>query len=146
MLESSYPLFLKPSFFKNPVLTLTLALLMLQSDWVHAETRSKLTPTTFETTLKNGLKVIIRKDHRSPMVMTQIWYRVGSSDESGNLLGISHVLEHMMFKGTQKIPDDEFTRLSRMYGGRINAATFTNYTNYYQLYPKNLSRIFSMQK
>ena len=136
MLESSYPLFLKPSFFKNPVLTLTLALLMLQSGWVHAETRSKLTPTTFETTLKNGLKVIIRKDHRSPMVMTQIWYRVGSSDESGNLLGISHVLEHMMFKGMQKVPDDEFTRLSRMYGGRINASTFTNYTNYYQLYPK----------
>lgn len=136
MLESSYPLFLKPSFFKNPVLTLTLALLMLQSGWVHADTRSKLARTTFETTLKNGLKVIIREDHRSPMVMTQIWYRVGSSDESGNLLGISHVLEHMMFKGTQKVPDDEFTRLSRMYGGRINASTFTNYTNYYQLYPK----------
>ena len=113
-----------------------LALLMLQSGWVHAETRSKLARTTFETTLKNGLKVIIREDHRSPMVMTQIWYRVGSSDESGNLLGISHVLEHMMFKGTQKVPNDEFTRLSRMYGGRINASTFTNYTNYYQLYPK----------
>ncbi|TCB70033.1 insulinase family protein [Acinetobacter sp. ANC 4216] len=109
---------------------------MLQSGWVHADTRSKLARTTFETTLKNGLKVIIREDHRSPMVMTQIWYRVGSSDESGNLLGISHVLEHMMFKGTQKVPDDEFTRLSRMYGGRINASTFTNYTNYYQLYPK----------
>lgn len=113
-----------------------LALLMLQSGWVHAETRSKLARTTFETTLKNGLKVIIREDHRSPMVMTQIWYRVGSSDEWGNLLGISHVLEHMMFKGTQKVPNDEFTRLSRMYGGRINASTFTNYTNYYQLYPK----------
>ncbi|MFH7766473.1 M16 family metallopeptidase [Acinetobacter sp. BSP-28] len=109
---------------------------MLQSGWVHAETQSKLARTTFETTLKNGLKVIIREDHHSPMVMTQIWYRVGSSDESGNLLGISHVLEHMMFKGTQKVPDDEFTRLSRMYGGRVNAATFTNYTNYYQLYPK----------
>lgn len=136
MLKSSYPLFLKPSFFKNHILTLTLALLILQSGWVHAETRSKLARTTFETTLKNGLKVIIREDHRSPMVMTQIWYRVGSSDESGNLLGISHVLEHMMFKGTQKVPNDEFTRLSRMYGGRINASTFTNYTNYYQLYPK----------
>lgn len=136
MLKSCYPLFLKPSFFKNHILTLTLALLMLQSGWVHAETRSKLARTTFETTLKNGLKVIIREDHRSPMVMTQIWYRVGSSDESGNLLGISHVLEHMMFKGTQKVPNDEFTRLSRMYGGRINASTFTNYTNYYQLYPK----------
>ncbi|MFC6168468.1 M16 family metallopeptidase [Acinetobacter terrestris] len=108
----------------------------MQSGWVHAETRSELARTTFETTLKNGLKVIIREDHRSPMVMTQIWYGVGSSDESGNLLGISHVLEHMMFKGTSKVPNDEFTRLSRIYGGRVNASTFTNYTNYYQLYPK----------
>ncbi|WP_228203350.1 M16 family metallopeptidase [Acinetobacter sp. CFCC 10889] len=101
-----------------------------------SETQSQLARTTFETTLNNGLKVIIREDHRAPIVMTQIWYAVGSSDESGNVLGMSHVLEHMMFKGTQKVPDDEFTRLSRIYGGRINAATFTNYTNYYQLYPK----------
>lgn len=118
------------------MLTISLVLLTLQSDLTQAETRSELARTTFETTLKNGLKVIIREDHRSPIVMTQIWYRVGSSDESGNLLGISHVLEHMMFKGTQKVPNDEFTRLSRMYGGRVNASTFTNYTNYYQLYPK----------
>ncbi|WP_228260000.1 M16 family metallopeptidase [Acinetobacter sp. ANC 4779] len=111
-------------------------LLSVQSGWVHAETRSELARTTFETTLKNGLKVIIREDHRSPMVMTQIWYGVGSSDESGNFLGISHVLEHMMFKGTNKVPNDEFTRLSRIYGGSVNASTFTNYTNYYQLYPK----------
>ncbi|MFN0296842.1 M16 family metallopeptidase [Acinetobacter albensis] len=108
----------------------------IQSHFTYAETRTELARTTFETTLKNGLKVIIREDHRSPMVMTQIWYAVGSSDESGNLLGISHILEHMMFKGTQKVPNDEFTRLSRMYGGSINASTFTNYTNYYQLYPK----------
>ncbi|SDY84721.1 M16 family metallopeptidase [Acinetobacter kyonggiensis] len=112
------------------------ALLTIQSSLGHAETRSTLARTTFETTLKNGLKVIIREDHRSPMVMTQIWYGVGSSDESGNLLGISHVLEHMMFKGTNKVPNDEFTRLSRIYGGSVNASTFTNYTNYYQLYPK----------
>ncbi|MEG0826959.1 MAG: pitrilysin family protein [Acinetobacter sp.] len=108
----------------------------IQAHFTYAETRTELARTTFETTLKNGLKVIIREDHRSPMVMTQIWYAVGSSDESGNLLGISHILEHMMFKGTQKVPNDEFTRLSRMYGGSINASTFTNYTNYYQLYPK----------
>ncbi|MGE8561979.1 MAG: M16 family metallopeptidase [Acinetobacter sp.] len=118
------------------MLSLSLVLLSLQSGSLHAETRSELSRTTFETTLKNGLKVIIREDHRSPMVMTQIWYGVGSSDESGNLLGISHVLEHMMFKGTNKVPNDEFTRLSRIYGGSINASTFTNYTNYYQLYPK----------
>lgn len=103
---------------------------------VHAATQSELSRTTIETYLGNGLKVIIREDHRSPMVMTQIWYKVGSSDESGNILGVSHALEHMMFKGTNKVPNDEFTRLSRIYGGSINAATFINYTNYYQLYPK----------
>ncbi|OTG77597.1 peptidase M16 [Acinetobacter terrae] len=129
-------LFPKLSFFKKHILPMGFALLSMQIPWVHAETRSELVRTTFETTLKNGLKVIIREDHRSPMVMTQIWYGVGSSDESGNLLGISHVLEHMMFKGTHKVPNDEFTRLSRIYGGSINASTFTNYTNYYQLYPK----------
>lgn len=102
----------------------------------HADTQSQLARTTFETTLANGLKVIIREDHRAPLVLTQIWYAVGSSDESGNLQGISHALEHMMFKGTTKVPNNEFTRLSRLYGGRTNAVTSTNATYYYQLYPK----------
>ena len=53
----------------------------IQAHFTYAETRTELARTTFETTLKNGLKVIIREDHRSPMVMTQIWYKVGSSDE-----------------------------------------------------------------
>lgn len=128
--------FQKPSFFKKTMSILACTLLSIQSTPLNAETRSELARTTFESTLKNGLKVIIREDHRSPMVMTQIWYAVGSSDESGNLLGVSHVLEHMMFKGTSKVPNDEFTRLSRIYGGSINASTFTNYTNYHQLYPK----------
>lgn len=101
-----------------------------------AENEVKLSRNTIETTLSNGLKVIIREDHRAPTVMSQIWYAVGSSDESGNILGISHVLEHMMFKGTQKVPNDEFSRLSRIYGGSINAFTSSNYTHYYQLYPK----------
>ncbi len=136
MLKSYVPPFPKLSLLKKHFLTIGLALLTIQSSLGHAETRSTLARTTFETTLNNGLKVIIREDHRSPMVMTQIWYGVGSSDESGNLLGISHVLEHMMFKGTNKVPNDEFTRLSRLYGGNVNASTFTNYTNYYQLYPK----------
>ncbi len=104
---------------------------------VYARPQQHLSNPTIETTLANGLKVIIREDHRSPMVMTQIWYAVGSSDEPDNLSGISHALEHMMFKGTSKVPNDEFTRLSRLYGGSVNAATFTNYTNYYQLYQKD---------
>lgn len=136
MYKSFFSLFPKRSFLSKSILAVGFFIFSIQSHFTYAETRTELARTTFETKLKNGLKVIIREDHRSPMVMTQIWYAVGSSDESGNLLGISHILEHMMFKGTQKVPNDEFTRLSRMYGGSINASTFTNYTNYYQLYPK----------
>lgn len=136
MYKSFFSLFPKRSFLSKSILAVGFFIFSIQAHFTYAETRTELARTTFETTLKNGLKVIIREDHRSPMVMTQIWYAVGSSDESGNLLGISHILEHMMFKGTQKVPNDEFTRLSRMYGGSINASTFTNYTNYYQLYPK----------
>ncbi len=130
----------RPIQFKRYMYSLGTILMCLSSSQLQAQTiekaKSELTRSTFETTLKNGLKVIIREDHRAPMVMTQIWYKVGSADESGNTLGISHVLEHMMFKGTSKVPNDEFTRISQIYGGSINAATFTNYTNYYQLYPK----------
>lgn len=126
----------KWTLFKKPCAVVCLILSAAFPLLTHAETTSQLTRSTFETTLSNGLKVIIREDQRSPIVMTQIWYAVGSSDETGNVLGISHALEHMMFKGTHKVPKDEFTRLSRMYGGRINAATNTNYTQYYQLYPK----------
>lgn len=136
MYKSFFSLFPKRSFLSKSILAVGFFIFSIQAHFTYGETRTELARTTFETTLKNGLKVIIREDHRSPMVMTQIWYAVGSSDESGNLLGISHILEHMMFKGTQKVPNDEFTRLSRMYGGSINASTFTNYTNYYQLYPK----------
>src|SRR5690554_3942512 len=121
---------------KQQRFALTLLLIGFSSNALAANTQSVMARRTVETTLKNCLKVISREDQRSPMVMTQIWYKVGSSDESGNLLGISHALEHMMFKGTHKVPNDEFTRLSRIYGGRVNASTFTNYTNYYQLYPK----------
>ena len=104
---------------------------------VSAKPQAYHSQPTIESTLDNGLKVIIREDHRSPMVMSQIWYAVGSSDEPSHLSGVSHALEHMMFKGTSKVPNDEFTRLSRLYGGSVNAATFTNYTNYYQLYQKD---------
>ena len=90
---------------------------------------------TYVETLPNGLKVIIREDHRTPVVMTQVWYKVGSSDENSDETGLSHALEHMMFKGTTKIPNDEFTRINAHFGGENNAFTTANYTGYYQLYP-----------
>lgn len=90
---------------------------------------------TYEEVLSNGLKVIIREDHRTPVVMTQLWYKVGSSDETADETGLSHALEHMMFKGTTKIPNDEYTRINTRFGGETNAFTTANYTGYYQLYP-----------
>lgn len=90
---------------------------------------------THEETLPNGLKVIIREDHRAPVAMTQIWYKVGSTDETGDELGLSHALEHMMFKGTSKVPGEELSRISGKFGGSTNAFTSNNYTGYYQLYP-----------
>ncbi len=92
---------------------------------------------TYEETLPNGLKVVIREDHRTPVVMTEVWYKVGSSDENADETGLSHALEHMMFKGTTKVPNDEYSRINTHFGGSTNAFTTANYTGYYQLYPAN---------
>ena len=81
-----------------------------------------------EYQLDNGLKIIIKEDHRAPVVMTQIWYKVGSSDEPADKGGISHLLEHMMFKGTKRISANDFERLVAKYGGVNNAFTSYDYT------------------
>jgi zinc protease len=90
-------------------------------------------PTT-EFVLGNGLKVVVREDHRAPILVVQVWYRVGSSYEPDGLTGMSHALEHMMFQGTPKVPDGEFSRLVSLYGGEDNAFTTDDYTAYYQVY------------
>ncbi|MDO5768450.1 MAG: pitrilysin family protein [Psychrobacter sp.] len=90
-----------------------------------------------EYQLDNGLKIIIKEDHRAPVVMTQIWYKVGSSDEPADKGGISHLLEHMMFKGTKRISANDFERLVAKYGGVNNAFTSYDYTGYYELFPAN---------
>lgn len=85
-----------------------------------------------EQTLANGLKVIVKEDHRAPVVVQQVWYRVGSVDEVTGKTGIAHVLEHMMFKGTKKVPAGEFSTRIAAAGGRENAFTNTDYTAYFQ--------------
>ncbi|MGH8493253.1 MAG: M16 family metallopeptidase [Moraxellaceae bacterium] len=89
---------------------------------------------TTEFRLANGLKLVVREDHRAPVVVTQVWYKVGSSYEPQGLTGLSHALEHMMFKGTQKVPAGEFSRIVALYGGEDNAFTTDDYTAYYQVY------------
>lgn len=85
-----------------------------------------------EKILANGLKVLVKEDHRSPVVVSQVWYKVGSSYEPGGITGISHMLEHMMFKGTDKHPAGEFSRIIAENGGDENAFTGQDYTAYFQ--------------
>lgn len=87
---------------------------------------------THEYKLDNGLKLIVREDHRSPIVVTQVWYKVGASFEPNGITGISHALEHMMFRGTTNHPKDEFSRLIAIGGGDQNAFTSSDFTAYFQ--------------
>jgi len=88
--------------------------------------------TVHEYKLTNGMKLIIKEDHRAPVVVSQIWYKVGSANEHSGITGISHVLEHMMFKGTRQVPAGEFSRIISINGGRENAFTGQDYTAYFQ--------------
>jgi len=90
-----------------------------------------------EQTLENGLKVVVKEDHRAPIVVSQVWYKVGSSYEQEGTAGISHVLEHMMFKGTEKHPPGEFSRIIAANGGDENAFTSRDYTAYFQTLAKD---------
>lgn len=85
-----------------------------------------------EYTLDNGLKLIVKEDSRSPVVVSQLWYKAGSIDELNGTTGVAHVLEHMMFKGTTKISDGEFSKQIAAAGGRDNAFTSRDYTAYHQ--------------
>lgn len=88
---------------------------------------------TYEFKLDNGLKVIVREDHRAPVVVSQLWYRIGSSYERPGFTGLSHALEHMMFKGSSKLGPGESSRILRELGAEENAFTSDDYTAYYQV-------------
>jgi len=89
-------------------------------------------PSVHEQVLDNGLRVFVKEDHRAPVVASFVWYRVGSVDEPKGITGISHVLEHMMFKGTDRLKPNEFSRIIAENGGRENAFTSQDYTAYFQ--------------
>jgi zinc protease len=86
----------------------------------------------FETVLPNGLKVILLENHKAPLITFQVWYRVGSRNEEWGRTGISHMLEHMMFKGTKKIGPEEFSRIVQENGGNNNAFTSRDFTAYFE--------------
>ncbi|MFB1488798.1 MULTISPECIES: M16 family metallopeptidase [unclassified Thiocapsa] len=90
------------------------------------------TQTVYERTLDNGLKVLVKPDRRAPILISQVWYKVGSSYEYGGITGVSHLLEHMMFKGTERLAPGEFSRIIAENGGEENAFTGRDYTAYFQ--------------
>ncbi|AZL59033.1 insulinase family protein [Tabrizicola piscis] len=83
-------------------------------------------------TLDNGLEVVVIEDHRAPVVVQMIWYRVGAADEPPGHSGIAHFLEHLMFKGTDTIGPNQFSAIVEAQGGDDNAFTSWDYTAYFQ--------------
>jgi len=99
-----------------------------------------------EFMLDNGMKIIVQPDHRAPVVVSQVWYKVGSSYELPGTTGVSHVLEHMMFKGTGKVAPDAFSRIIAALGGSENAFTGVDYTAYFETLSKqHLERALELE-
>lgn len=85
-----------------------------------------------EVRLENGLKVLLMEEHKAPVVTFQVWYKVGSRNEITGKTGLSHLTEHMMFKGTTKHGKGEFSRIVAKNGGTENAFTGNDYTAYFE--------------
>lgn len=83
-------------------------------------------------TLDNGLEVVVLEDHRAPVVVHMLWYRVGAADEPAGKSGIAHFLEHLLFKGTDDLEPGEFSATVSRNGGSDNAFTSWDYTAYFQ--------------
>ena len=92
--------------------------------------------------LANGLTVILHEDSRLPLVAVNLWYRVGSKDEPIRRSGFAHLFEHLMFTGTETVPDPQFDVTMERFGGRNNASTGRDRTNYYESGPSELLRTF----
>jgi zinc protease len=90
-----------------------------------------------EFKLQNGMKIIVQEDRRAPVVVSQVWYRAGALDEVNGKTGVAHVLEHMMFKGTKRVPAGQFSRQIAAAGGKENAFTGQDYTCYFQQLEKS---------
>lgn len=113
------------------VLALTIALGLTVAGSAMAGSTDNVT----RQSLANGLDLVVIEDHRAPTVIQMLWYRGGSMDESAGRTGVAHVLEHLMFKGTDRFPEGEFSERVSAAGGRQNAFTSRDYTGYYQQVP-----------
>jgi len=109
---------------------LTTGLLLASAAFVSAQPVQATEPAEF--LLSNGMKVLIVEVPKAPVATVQVWYKVGSRNEVMGRAGLSHMLEHMMFKGTNKYPNGSFSRLIRKNGGMDNAFTSQDFTAYFE--------------
>lgn len=86
--------------------------------------------------LSNGMTVLVREVHTVPKVSVQLWYNVGSKDEGTGERGIAHLIEHMLFKGTDKLSESDINTITHMLSGTCNAFTSYDYTGYLFNFPK----------
>ncbi|RIA47383.1 M16 family metallopeptidase [Dichotomicrobium thermohalophilum] len=94
-------------------------------------------PQVASYTLDNGMNVVVIPDNRAPVVTHMVWYKVGAADEPPGHSGIAHFLEHLMFKGTEKLDPGEFSKMVARWGGQDNAFTSQDVTAYFQRIPKD---------
>ncbi|MBS0500483.1 MAG: insulinase family protein, partial [Proteobacteria bacterium] len=109
------------------------ALALVVAANAHAQTQPGAAVQQY--TLDNGLTLIVKPDRRAPTAVQMLWVRVGSMDEENGTTGVAHMLEHLMFKGTDTLAPGEFSRRVAQLGGRENAFTTRDYTGYYQQVP-----------
>jgi zinc protease len=109
-------------------------LLLLPAGCVHVprDTEAPEDGYVYEEILPNGLKVLVLRDENAPLAVFQLWYHAGSVNEQVGKTGLSHLLEHMMFKGTPRYGPKDFSRIIKRAGGIDNAATSRDYAFYYQ--------------
>jgi zinc protease len=123
--------------------TLLMTIALVPEAAAQTQTPSKL---AFYGKLDNGMEVVVVPDRRAPVVTHMVWYRVGAADEPQGKSGIAHFLEHLMFKGTEKIPAGEFSKIVARLGGQDNAFTSQDITAYFQRVAKDkLPQVMSME-
>jgi zinc protease len=97
-------------------------------------------------TLDNGLKVLVKEDHRAPVAVSMLWYNIGSSEEQSGKTGLSHALEHLMFKGTPSYPQGVLSNTLASLGAESNAFTTQDYTVYYEkVDASKLETVFALE-
>ena len=118
---------LSRSYYRRLALLILVALSLLPGRYCLAGIGEQV----YEEVLPNGLKLLLMENRKAPVVTFQVWYRAGSRNETWGKTGLSHMLEHMMFKGTEKVGPEEFSRVIQENGGNDNAFTSTDYTAYF---------------